>query len=159
MLKNIMSVLQSKRSLHPIYFLSNKEKKIIVATIRAAEMKTSGEIRVHLQSVAKPDILAHGKEVFEKLGMAKTDQRNGVLIFVATRDKRFSVLADSGIHREIEQEFWNELAKKMEDHFRQNRFADGIVEAVAAIGEHLAKHFPREQNDVNELSDAISYAY
>jgi uncharacterized membrane protein len=157
MFKALAGFIQSKRSDFPIFFLSREEQRRIVAAIRKAEMKTSGEIRVHVQSKAMADILAQGKEVFEKLGMAKTERRNGVLIFVTTRDRRFAVLADRGIHQKLKRDFLDGIAKKMEDHFLRNHFADGIVEAVEAVGEHLKNHFPLELNDANELPDVISY--
>ncbi len=147
------------RSFEPILFFSKKEKEQIIVAIREAEKKTSGEIRVHLAGRSREDILAHAGEIFEKIGMTKTTTRNGVLIFLEVKSRRFAVIGDAGIHERIPQGFWDEVARGMGLHFRKNHFADGIVEAVRLTGEELSRYFPRERDDFNELPDEISYSY
>ena len=146
------------RSSHPLFFFSKNERERIVSAIQAAEMKTSGEIRVHLENKAKDNILDHAKLIFEKLGMARTQDRNGILIWMCIHSKRFVVLGDQGIHEKLQPGFWDELVTILENHFKENHFSDGIVEAVARIGEILKTHFPYQRDDINELSDEISYS-
>jgi len=125
----------------------------------AAEKKTSAEIRVHLERKAKPDILAHAQSRFEKLGMTATQDHNGVLIFMGIRSKRFAVIGDSGIHQKVAPEFWNDIVHSMMTAFKEDRFADGIIEAIGIIGDKLSAHFPYQAGDVNELPDEISYSF
>ncbi|MFA6600400.1 MAG: TPM domain-containing protein [Candidatus Omnitrophota bacterium] len=158
MFKSMLKGLEGKRSGFPLFFLSKREKESIVSAIRRAEKKTSGEIRVHLCRRAPSDIQAHARKVFEKLGMTHTQRRNGVLVFIATRDRSFAVLADRGIHERLDPAFLEDVAGRMREHFRQNRFSDGVVAAVEALGEQLRRHFPAETGDVNELPDRISYS-
>ncbi len=145
------------RITYPVLFFSKKEKKKILNAIREAERNTSGEIRVHLEYNAREPVYGHAQKVFQRIGMTKTAQRNGVLIFLATRNKKFAVLGDVGINEKVPEGFWNDVVGIMQEHFKQNKFAEGISDAVLRIGEKLKAYFPYQANDKNELSDSISY--
>lgn len=150
--------MKIERSSMPYFFFSRKEKEAICAAIREAEKSTSGEIRVHLERKADQNIVEHAARVFEKIGMTKTELRNGVLIFIGVKTKRFAILGDSGINEKVGEDFWSEEAKIMEAHFKEDRFADGICAAVIRVAEKLSLYFPHQRNDVNELPDSISYS-
>jgi uncharacterized membrane protein len=139
-------------------FLKQVDHDRIVAAIRAAEERSRGEIRVHASNRAVADPQKAAAEQFERLGMAGTAERIGVLIFVAPLSRNFAVLGDSGIHARCPPESWGELASAMEQEFRAGRFTEGIVAGVARTGEMLAAHFPRHAGlaDRNELPDAVS---
>ncbi|MDD5226274.1 MAG: TPM domain-containing protein [Candidatus Omnitrophica bacterium] len=145
------------RITYPIFFFSGKEKKQILAAVREAEKNTSGEIRVHLEYKAREPVYGHAQKVFQRIGMTKTSARNGVLIFLATGNKKFAVLGDVGINEKVPEGFWNDVAQIMQEHFKQNKFAEGVSEAVLRIGEKLKTYFPYQVNDKNELTDDISY--
>ena len=130
---------------------------MILNAVREAERNTSGEIRVHLEYNAREPVYGHAQKVFQRIGMTKTAQRNGVLIFLATRNKKFAVLGDVGINEKVPEGFWNDVVGIMQEHFKQNKFAEGISDAVLRIGEKLKAYFPYQANDKNELSDSISY--
>lgn len=124
--------------------------------IRAAETRTSGEIRV---SVAPPfwgNVERAAKRAFDRLGMSRTRARNGVLLFLVPSRRTFVVLGDTGIHDRVGQQFWHELVTLMNPHFRRGAFTDGVVAGIGAIAEQLARHFPHDApTDVNELPDEI----
>ena len=145
------------RVIYPMFFFSGKEKKQILAAVREAEKNTSGEIRIHLEYKTRGPVFGHAQKVFQRIGMTKTSERNGVLIFLATHDKKFAVLGDVGINEKVPEGFWNDVVGIMQEHFRRNKFAEGISEAVLRIGEKLKACFPYQANDKNELSDNISY--
>lgn len=140
-----------------MFFFSRKEKKQILAAVREAEKNTSGEIRVHLEYKTKGPVFGHAQKVFQRIGMTKTQERNGVLIFLATKDQKFAVLGDVGINEKVPEGFWHDVAEIMQTHFKENKFSEGIAEAVLRIGEKLKDYFPYQTNDKNELSDGISY--
>ena len=137
-------------------FLSLLDQKRIVAAIQSAEQQTSGEIRVHVQRRAGANIRMFAEKTFERLGMTKTAARNGVLLFIATEPRQFVILGDRGIDEKVPAGFWDEIAAKLTIRFKNGEFTDGIVEAIAAAGDHLKAYFPRAASDVNELSDDIS---
>jgi uncharacterized membrane protein len=145
------------RITYPVFFFSRKEKKKIMEAVQEAEKNTSGEIRVHLEYKTRGPVYGHAQKVFQKIGMTKTAQRNGVLIFLATHDKKFAVLGDVGINEKVSEGFWNDVAQIMQEHFKQDKFAEGISEAAVRIGEKLKAYFPYQANDKNELADGISY--
>ena len=127
----------------------------IVAAIGEAEKKTTGQIRVHVHHRAVSDPLAAAGRVFEKLGMTKTADRNGVLVFVAPRSKNFAIVGDSGIHEKCGDAFWKEAAAAMAERFRSGDFSDGLVATIEKLGAVLAEHFPRTAPGENELPNEI----
>lgn len=139
-------------------FLRQVDHDRIVAAIAGAEARSRGEIRVHAASRAVADPQKAAAEQFERLGMAGTAERIGVLIFVAPLSRNFAVLGDSGIHAKCGAEFWRGVAAAMEQDFRAGRYTDGIVKGIERAGEVLAAHFPRSEGalDRNELPDTVS---
>jgi uncharacterized membrane protein len=140
----------------PRSFLDRLDHDRVVAAIRAAEARSRGEIRVHVARAPVEEPQRAAAALFEKLGMAATAERNGVLLFVAPASQRFAVVGDKGIHEKCGGGFWKDVASAMEEDFRQGRFTDGIVKGVAKAGDALAAHFPRTGPDRNELSDEVS---
>jgi uncharacterized membrane protein len=136
--------------------LSHNEEQLIVEAIASAEKKTSGEIRVHIESTCKGDPLDRGADLFFELGMEKTRDRNGVLVYVALADRKLAILGDAGINKVVPAGFWDESKEIMVRHFRESKYAEGISEAVLKAGEELGKYFPLLSGDTNELSNEIS---
>lgn len=137
-------------------FMARLNHERITAAIAAAEEKTSGEIRVFIQrGEVDDDPLEFATAKFNELGMTKTAERNAVLILVAPRARKFAVVGDEGIHQRCGEEFWNRLVASMRDHFKREAFTDALVEGIQAVGASLSEHFPRQQDDRNELSNDI----
>ena len=136
--------------------INQVENDLIVSAIQKAEMQTSGEIRVHIDQKCASDPVKRAVQVFEKLGMHKTDLRNGVLIYVAFSDRKLAIIGDQGIDSVVPADFWLSTKDKMIHHFKENRFADGIIAAITEAGEQLKRFFPYMENDENELSNEIS---
>lgn len=138
-------------------FFSEKEKKQITEAIQSAELNTSGEVRIHVESRCKGDVLDCAAYWFEKLEIHKTKQRNGVLFYLAVEDHKFAILGDVGINTKVPENFWDEIKEYILTKFRNGQFADGLTEAILRAGEQLRFHFPYQDDDVNELSDEISF--
>jgi uncharacterized membrane protein len=136
--------------------LSAGDKNKIVEAVQDAEKETSGEIRVHVERFAGRDVLDRAMDVFEKLKVYRTRQRNGVLIYLAMTDRRFAILGDAGIDFLVPNGFWDEIRDAMETEFQQERFVEGICLGVAMAGKALAEYFPYYRDDKNELSDEVS---
>src|SRR5512143_4019725 len=126
---------------------SNFDSDRIVAAIAAAEKKTSGEIRVHVTRRVPKDLEERAVRRFHLLGMTKTAERNGVLIYIAPRARRFRILGDAAIHEKCGEGFWKEVAATMEAHLRKGELTEGVVAGVERVGEVLARHFPRRAAD------------
>jgi uncharacterized membrane protein len=138
------------------HFLSRLDHERIVAGIRDAESRSTGEIRAHVTRRKPPDIEAAARARFEKLGMAKTAERNGVLFYICPNQRRFRILGDAGVHEKCGDDFWQEVAAAMEEKFRRGHFTDGLLEGIARVGDVLARHFPRKPGGKNELSDEVT---
>lgn len=137
-------------------FLTAEEEQEIVAAIRKAESHTSGEIRVHIERHTDDDPMTHAKEIFHWLKMDNTKLGNGVLIYVAVDDRNFVIYGDHGINAVVPENFWNRTRDVMQEHFKNKRFKQGLVDGVLMAGAELQKHFPWDHGDTNELSDEIS---
>jgi uncharacterized membrane protein len=138
-------------------FLDQLKHEDIVTAIREAEGRTSGEIRVFVtrKTVNDPVSVAQGE--FVRMGMEKTRERNGVLIFVAPRTNKFAVIGDAGVHEKCGEAFWKELTATMSGHFRETDFTRGLIHGIKKAGDLLAQHFPRRPDDVNELPDEVEH--
>ncbi len=137
--------------------LSKKEELIITGAIKEAEEKTSAEIRVFMEERCPSEPLRRAIESFEKLGMTETKERNGVLIYVAIKDRKFAIIGDIGIHRKVGNDFWKKTAQEMKAHFTKGDIVSGIVAGIKQAGDALSTYFPRRDDDINELPDEIIY--
>jgi uncharacterized membrane protein len=137
------------------HFFSKLDSDRIVAAIAKAEADTSGEIRVHVTRREPEDIEAAARERFEKLGMPRTADRNGVLFYIAPRVRKFQILGDTGVHEKCGDDFWKETATELEGAFKKGEFSGGLIGGISRIGEVLKAHFPRGRKDRNELPDEI----
>ncbi|PHN04480.1 TPM domain-containing protein [Flavilitoribacter nigricans] len=140
-----------------IDFFSKEEEKQIIAAIESAEMQTSGEIRVHLTRRPHKDLMQDALRIFHKLEMHKTAQRNGVLILLAPNARQFAIIGDEGINKVVPPNFWQTERDVMLEHFQRKAYGDGVSKVIEQIGDKLKTFFPRQDDDVNELSDEISY--
>jgi uncharacterized membrane protein len=132
--------------MNPRTFKKQLHHDSVIAAIREAEQKTSGEIRVSISQKSVDDPVAAAQVEFLRQGMNKSPERNGVLIFVAPRAHKFAVIGDEAVHAKCGDEFWQELAKAMTEYFRKSEFTEGIVHGVGKAGELLAAHFPKQHS-------------
>ena len=138
-------------------FFTEEQKGKILASIKEAEEASSGEIRVHIETSFKGDVLDRAAWVFKKLGMHKTALRNGVLFYLAVEDRKFAVIGDAGIHAKVPEDFWDSTKELMLKKFREGKFTEGLSKGIILAGEQLKTHFPHQRNDRNELPDDISF--
>ena len=138
-------------------FFSKEEQAKILASIKEAEMNTSGEIRVHIETECSEDVLDRAAWLFEKLGMKKTAERNGVLFYLAINDRKFAILGDIGINAKVPANFWDNIKEILQKKFQKGNFVKGLTEGISLAGRQLQVHFPYVKADINELSDEISF--
>jgi uncharacterized membrane protein len=139
-------------------FFTNEQQEDIRLAIMNAELDTSGEIRVHIENTCTGDALDRALAVFNKLEMDKTENHNGVLIYLAVKNRKFAIIGDKAIHEVVTENYWDSTKNMMLNHFRENQFTEGLIEAITETGKKLKKYFPYQTNDVNELSDEISFS-
>jgi len=143
--------------MNAINFFSKEEKEQIRSAVKEAELNTSGEIRVHIDNHCREDVMDRAAWWFGRLEMQKTEQRNGVLFYLAVKDQKFAILGDAGINAVTPDDFWDNIKEKMLVSFSEGKFADGLQNGIILAGEQLKEHFPYQDDDVNELSDDISF--
>jgi uncharacterized membrane protein len=140
-------------------FFTEEEKQRLVAAIKKAEQNTSGEVRVFIESKCRfMDALDRAKEIFFKLEMDQTDERNATLIYVAVKDKQAAIFGDQGIHQKVGDQYWQSEVLKMLHRFKHEQLAEGISLAVEDLGQALQQFFPyNKDTDKNELPDEIVF--
>ena len=139
-------------------YFNIQEKQAIANAIQQAELQTSGEVRVFVESKCRyVDAMDRAKEVFDKLDMHKTEAQNAVLIYVAIKHKQVAIFADEGIYQKTGVDFWNKELQIMIQYFKKENIMDGIISVVEHIGEALKTHFPYQKDDINELPNDIVF--
>ena len=138
-------------------FFTEIQQKSIQLSIENAELHTSGEIRVHVASKCKGDVVKVATKVFEKLGMHKTELRNGVLFYLAIEDKKFAILGDKGINDAVPSDFWDIIRDLMTHEFKRDQFTVGLCQGMEMSGERLKGHFAWKKEDTKELTSDISF--
>jgi len=138
-------------------FITDEERDQIIRAIESAELRTSGEIRVHMESSCKGDPVLRAILIFNRLEMFKTRDRNGVLIYVAVKSRKLSIIGDSGINSVVPEDFWSEVKEILASHLSLGQLSEGISKAVAVCGEKLSEYFPYKKDDTNEQSNEISF--
>ena len=142
---------------------SEADLEAIAVAVAAAERETSGEIRVHLErrlprpaGAAAADALARATEIFTRLDMHATAERNGVLIYLAVEDRKLAIAGDAGVHTRVGEEYWQRIRDAMVERLRRGEPREAVVHAVTEVGTVLRRFFPRRPDDRNELSDQVS---
>lgn len=138
-------------------FFTQEQIVELKKAIKEAELNTSGEIRLHIEDHAKSEVLDRASDVFAELNMMKTEQRNGVLFYLAVVDRQFAIIGDAGINKNVPENFWDEIKDTMLAKFKEGNFTEGLSQGIKMAGEQLKKFFPYQKDDVNELSDDISF--
>jgi uncharacterized membrane protein len=134
------------------------EKQQLVQAIRESERLTSGEIRLYVEShCTYVNPMDRAQEVFLQLGMDKTKRSNGVILYIALKDRQFAILGDRGIHEKVGADFWVKEGELLVSHFSKNDYVGGIAACIREIGDSLCTHFPFEGDDENELPDDIVF--
>ena len=138
-------------------FISKPDQGRVVAAIGEAEKMTSGEIRVHLTPRCGDDVMRDAIKTFNRLRMYKTRHRNGVLIFVAFESRKLAILGDNGINEVVSANYWDEEKDILLEYLKHGDPATGLCAVITRVGAKLKAYFPIEDDDVNELSNEISY--
>ena len=141
----------------PELFFNSEELSALHTSIHEAEKFTSGEIRLHVENVCKYDVLDRAADVFKELSMHKTELRNGVLFYLSVKDRKFAILGDAGINTKVPAGFWDSIKEIVLNHFKDGLYSKGLCEGIEKAGLKLSEHFPYSKDDVNELSNDISF--
>ncbi len=136
---------------------NDEEQQRIRTAIEDAEKHTSGQIRVCIEKTCSENVLDRAAKYFHQLDMHKTRLRNGVLIYVATVDRKFAIIGDAGINKVVPEDFWDDTRDDMLQHFKYGNLVEGIVTGLEIAGGHLQKFFPHKLDDNNELPDDIAF--
>ncbi len=137
--------------------IDKQAQNSIVEAIKEAELNTSGEIRVHIESKCKAEVVPRAIYIFNYLKMYKTAQRNGVLIYVALESRKLAIIGDVGINNKVPSDFWSKIKDSMVASFSAGKFVEGICDAVRSAGESLKEYFPYQSDDINEQPDEVSF--
>ena len=130
----------------------------IEQAVKSSERLHRGEIRfaveasLHLASL-RLSTRQRARQVFSQLGVWDTTDNSGVLIYVQLIDHRIEIVADRGIAAKVTQAEWDAICRAMERKFKAGRFAEGSIEAIQAVTAILARHFPADGVNPNELPD------
>ena len=140
--------------------LDDDDQERIVSAIRAAEAGTTGELRVFLESNCDYiDAMDRARELFGTLGMANTERRNAVLVYMALDDHQYAIIGDKEIYEQAGGHlFWENAAAELKNYLKQGKLVEGLTICVNELGKALAQHFPYDPAvHRNELPDEIVF--
>ena len=135
---------------------SQSDKNRILEAIQEAEKQTSGEIRVHADTKCSGDPVQNAVAQFERLKMHETKDRNGVLIYIATEDRKLAIIGDQHINEKVSSDYWETTKNQLITAFKKGDYVTGITEAIADVGKKLKVHFPYLSDDKDELTNDLS---
>ena len=150
-------MLLMQTSMMPNKIINESDKIAIQEAIQKAEELTSGEIRVHIDKNCSGEPLKRAIEVFNKLKMHETKERNGVLIYLAFNDRKLAILGDEGIDKKVANDFWDSTKEQLILDFKNNQFIPGIIKSINEVGVRLKEYFPHQVDDIDELSNEITF--
>lgn len=139
-------------------FLTNQQIASLVEAIQSAEDHSTGEIRVHIDSNTDNRDAKTAFEVFKKLDMDKTAERNAVLFHVNFEQKYLTIIGDIGIHEKVKQSYWDHLHDYITAEFAKGHYYQALKSAILETGLELKKHFPVEGENPNQLSNEITFS-
>lgn len=140
------------------HFLTDTEMASLVEAIKIAEDHSSGEIRVHIDSTAEDDFANKAFAIFRSLDMHHTKERNAVLFYVNFEHHYLTIIGDEGIHKKVKQSFWDNLHDEITNEFAKEKYCQGLQNAILKTGLELKKYFPVDGENINELSNDISFS-
>lgn len=138
-------------------FLNKEEILRVEDAIADAETFTSGEIRVHIDEYCDNDLMGKAAKRFEELEMDMTELRNGVLFYIAYKDRKFAIIGDSGINEKVPEGFWDSVRETLEENFKKGDFSAGLCEGIKICGKKLSELFPFQEGDINELPNEVTF--
>jgi uncharacterized membrane protein len=136
------------------HLLASLDTGQVEAAIGAAEAACAVELRVSIAGLFWGDPQAFAQRAFTRLEMAATRRRNGLLILIVPWRRRVVVVADEGITARVDPGHWSAAVATITAAFRDGRFTDGLVAALADLARALAPHFPPGPR-ANELPDVV----
>ncbi|WP_379551371.1 TPM domain-containing protein [Qipengyuania sp. DGS5-3] len=85
----------------------------------------------------------------------RTHGHTGVLIYLSMQEHRAEIVADEPIAKLVPAEVWGEAMADMLVEIKQGQIAEGMAAGVRDVGKVLSEHFPRAEDDQNELPDRL----
>src|SRR6516165_10479783 len=133
---------------------------LIEQAIKAGEATHSGQVRFVVEGSLDGKPLFRNQsareralDIFSHLRIWDTAHNNGVLIYLLLADRDVEIVADRGINAKVGAAGWEKICRAMEAEFRSGRFEAGVISGIQAVSRELARHFPPQSPQRNELPD------
>ena len=138
--------------------LSEEDKIHLVNLIKSTEEATSCEIKIHINDTCKESALERAIMLITKLGLDRTKNRTGIILYLAVKDKKFAIAGDIGIHKRLPNHSWHDLKDEAISYFKEEKYLEGFSNCLKKLATIVKAEFPENKNEnVNEISDEISF--
>jgi uncharacterized membrane protein len=136
-------------------YFSEDELIEIQSKLNDIEQNTNGEIILSLRnekSFLEKLYTAHelAWKDFNRLGVANTKERTGVLIFIIFEEKYYDIIADEGIFKKITNETWDKMEENLKAEFKKSNYFTGLLNLIKNMEEVLCREFPCRADSVND---------
>lgn len=107
------------------------------------------------QAELTEEVSQRAMQAFLENNLHTTKNRNGILIMVTLLEHKVEILADQGINNLVPKETWQSAVPKLAHQIKKGNLIEGMIECLNFCGDELAKHFPIEEHDSNELDNSL----
>jgi len=100
-------------------------------------------------------VRARAIDLFKVGTEAKTIGHTGVLLYLSLKEHRADIVADGAIAAKVTPDVWGNAMAALIERVRVGKPGEGMAEAVRQMGIVLAEHFPKGDDNPNELPDRL----
>jgi uncharacterized membrane protein len=137
--------------------LSRAERNAIREAVEAAEEGHRAEIRVHLEDRYPGDgPLGRAGALFIEMGMDRTRDSTGVLLYVAEKDRKVAVYAGAGVYGARDPQQWKAISNAVADGYRAGDRIAGIRRGLELLRDVLVEAAPGEDTAGDELPNEVN---
>ncbi|MEX2445498.1 MAG: hypothetical protein WD492_18010 [Alkalispirochaeta sp.] len=105
------------------------------------------------KAVMREAVTHRARRHFVDSGTYDTIDNTGILIFISLLERRVELIADRGIHQQVEAGTWEPIVTELTQGIHDGRTAEALVEAVTACGNVLNGRVQPRAENTNELAN------
>lgn len=100
-------------------------------------------------------VAARAELEFHREGLGATTGKTGILIFISLMEHEAVVLGDKAIAAKLDNKVWSQVVATVLEGARTKKWCPKLEEAIRQCGDLLARHFPIQAGDKNELPNHV----
>lgn len=127
--------------------LSPAQEADVERALEDIERSTGNEIAILAVETLRGEAIEEtANSVFREWGVGKSGRNNGILLFVASADREMRMEVGYGLEGAVPDIVAKGIIElDIAPHFREARYADGLMAGIDALRRHLAGEYTKER--------------